>query len=179
MQICLIYHLVGRITMKNKHHTECCHETHPSTIINNYYSVFSPPIHEYQHHKKCNHVFWNYRVEAPISKSEETKMLELTCSNEEKIQITLSPVTPGGKPIAVENFTVSVQSGDGTFELNPDGSFGFCVISGDAAGDTAYAVTADADLGSGVQNIADFITLRVLGAQAVALGMSAGTPVLK
>ena len=106
-------------------------------------------------------------------------MLELTCTNEEKIHVTLNPVTPGGKPIAVESFNVSVTSGDGTFELDPDGAFGFWVISGDNAGDTAYAVNADADLGAGVQNIADFITLRVQGAMAAAIGLSADAPVLK
>jgi hypothetical protein len=94
--------------MKNRQRfNEECH-TEPSTIINNYYSVFSPPVHEYHHFKKCNHVLWNYKVGVATNKSEETnKMLELSCTNEEKIQITLSPVTPGGKPITVENFAVS------------------------------------------------------------------------
>jgi len=124
---------------------------------------------------------WNYMMGMPTLKvpKEITTMLELACTNEEKVHISLTPVTPGGKPIAVENFNVSVQSGDGTFEVDLDGAFGFWVLSGAAAGDTAYAVNADADLGEGVQNVADFITLRVHGAQAAALGMVAEAPVLK
>jgi hypothetical protein len=161
--------------MKHKNYAECS-PIHPATIVNNYYSVPSHKVH-----KLCNHVARNYSVGMPKLKwsKESTAMLELACTNEEKIHVKLNPVTPGGKPIAIENFNVSVQSGDGTFEIDPDGAFGFWVISGDAAGDTAYAVNADADLGEGVQNVADFITLRVHGAQAAALGMAAETPVLK
>jgi hypothetical protein len=166
--------------MRKKNYAECQSQQYPATIVNNYYSVFSPPIHEHKHYKKCNHVMWNYKVGRQTLKSEEsTKMLELSCTNEEKIHVSLKPVTAAGKPVPIENFTVSVQSGDGTFEIDPDGAFGFWVISGDAAGDTAYAINADADLGEGVQNIADFITLRVHGALAAALGMVAEAPVLK
>jgi hypothetical protein len=106
-------------------------------------------------------------------------MLELACTNEEKIHVTLKPASAAGKPAAVEGFAVEVQSGDGTFALDPDGAFGFFAISGDKPGDTVYVITADADLGIGVQNISDFITLRVHGALAAVLGLSAEAPILK
>lgn len=106
-------------------------------------------------------------------------MLELACTNEEKIHVALNPVTPGGHTIPVENFAVSVESGDGTAVPDPDGAFGFYAVSGDNPGDTVYMVTADADLGDGVVNVSDIVTLHVAGAQAAALGLTAGTPEFK
>lgn len=108
-------------------------------------------------------------------------MLQLACTNEEKIQVTLNPVTAAGHPIAVENFTVEVQSGDGTAEIisGAPGTYSFWIISGAGVGDSVFVVTADADLGLGIVNVADFITLTVEGAKASALGLVADKPVVK
>jgi hypothetical protein len=126
-------------------------------------------------HKTCYHVFWNYKVGRP--KNKEAPMLSLTCTNEEKILVNLNPVTPGGNSIGIEGLVVTVQSGDGGFAMVDGNSF--WVESGVAVGDTVYVVTADADLGAGVVNVSDFITLRVEGAMAASLGLGAGAPVLK
>jgi len=106
-------------------------------------------------------------------------MLDLTCTNEEKIQITVVPVTSAGQPAQIEigTLAVTVQSGTATVELIDD--YNFWIVSGAEVGDTAYLVAADADLGEGVLTISDYITLHVAGAFAVNLGLVAGTPVPK
>jgi len=104
--------------------------------------------------------------------------LELTCTNEEKIPITINPVTPSGKPAEIDGeVLVSVISGEGTYEMIDENSF--YVISGDFPGATTYLIEADADIGEGVVNISDTITLNVEGALAKNLGLVAGTPELK
>lgn len=107
-------------------------------------------------------------------------MLELSCTNEEKIPVTLAPVTGAGKPAPLDGpVVITVQSGEGTVNvLNPEGT-SFEVVSGDNPGDTAFLVSADADLGSGIETISDVILLHVAGAKALSLGMEAGAAVLK
>jgi len=104
--------------------------------------------------------------------------LELNCTNEEKIKVTVNPVTLAGTPVALDGPVVAVvQSGDGTVEMVDDKSF--FLVSGANPGDTAYLVSGDADLGSGVQNISDTIVLKVAGALAANLGLVAEAPILK
>ena len=105
-------------------------------------------------------------------------MLELTCTNEEKIKITVNPVTTAGKPVSLDGaIQVSAQIGEGTVALIDNNSF--YVISGDNPGDTSFLVSGDTDLGEGVEPISDIILLRVLGAKASSLGLVAGAPELK
>jgi hypothetical protein len=106
-------------------------------------------------------------------------MLEVNCTNEEKVNVTLHPVTSTGKPASVDGVpTWTVQSGEGTATPSGDGMSCF-LVSGDNPGDTQYLVEADADLGSGIQTISDIVTLHVAGAQAQNLGITADTPVPK
>lgn len=107
-------------------------------------------------------------------------MLEVNCTNEEKVNAHLNPVTSTGRPASVEAGSVvwAVQSGDGTAEPAADGMTCF-LVSGDNPGDTVYMVSADADLGQGVQTISDIITLHVAGANAASLGLTADAPVAK
>jgi hypothetical protein len=105
-------------------------------------------------------------------------MVELNCTNEEKIKITVNPVTLAGKPVALDGpIAVTIQNGDGTITLLDDKTFE--VVSGDNPGDTAYLVSGDADLGEGVENISDVVLLHVAGAKASSLGLVAGSPELK
>lgn len=105
-------------------------------------------------------------------------MLMLSCTNEQKIRVTATPVTSTGRPATLDgNVTVSVVSGDSTFNLLPPNSFE--LISSDTPGATTFLVEADADLGAGVVLIQDTITLDVMGALAVNLGLTAGAPEAK
>jgi hypothetical protein len=106
-------------------------------------------------------------------------MLEVNLTNEEKVNVTLHPVTSTGKPATVDGVpTWAVVAGTGTTEPASDGMSCF-IISSDAPGDTDVQVEADADLGAGVTTITDLVRAHVAGAQAEALGVTADTPVPK
>lgn len=109
-----------------------------------------------------------------------TKMLTLEVTNEQKIKVHLNPVTEAGKPTTLDGAPVwSVVSGPGKVEVAADGLSADLISDDLALGDTIYGVAADADLGDGVEQVADTITLRVSHANAKNLGLVADAPVLK
>ena len=102
-------------------------------------------------------------------------MLELKITNEQKIKLTVAPVTATGKSAALDgSVAFTIQSGAATFERVDDTS-GY-LVSSDTPGDTVFLVEADADLGTGVETISDVVKLTVEGARATSLGLSAGAP---
>lgn len=106
-------------------------------------------------------------------------MIEITVTNEQKVKVTLKPVTATGKPARLDGApTWEVVSGDSTVTVSSDG-LSADLISSDTPGDTQYLVKADADLGAGVEEISDVIKLTVEGARAASLGLSVGTPEAK
>lgn len=98
--------------------------------------------------------------------------LNLAITNEEKINVTLNPVTANGNPATVDGAPVWSVEGDATLEVAADGLSAY-LISG-AAGASTVTVTADADLGEGVVTLSDVIALNVIPAGAAALGFTAG-----
>jgi hypothetical protein len=102
--------------------------------------------------------------------------LSLTITNEQKIKITVNPVTASGKPAQVDGaIRVSTISGDSTsvpVDGEPNSAY---LVSSDTPGDTTFLVEADADLGAGEQLIQDTAALSVAGALASNLGLTAGT----
>src|SRR5512134_3077816 len=105
--------------------------------------------------------------------------IEVASTNEEKIPVTITPVTSTGKPAQLDEAPVwTVTSGEGTVAVAADGLSAF-LVSGDNPGDTTYLITADADLGEGVVEISDTITYHVNGALAKNLGLAAGAAVPK
>jgi hypothetical protein len=106
-------------------------------------------------------------------------MLEIKITNEQKVPVTMSVKTAGGKETKVDGVpTWTVVSGDSTVTVAADG-LSAELVSSDTPGDTTYLVEADADLGTGVENIQATITLTVEGARASNLGLVAGTAILK
>src|SRR5574342_726736 len=74
---------------------------------------------------------------------ERNMPLDLTCTNEEKIEIFANPVTSTGKPTAIDGaISVSVVSGDGTTAAGSGPNAAF-LVSGDNPGDTTYLVEAE------------------------------------
>lgn len=130
-------------------------------------------------HRIDEPVHFNWKVGRPELKERRIPMsLELGCTNEEKIKVTVNPVTLKGKPVPLDGpIQVSVQGGDGTVE--PVDDTNFYVVSGDNPGDTSFLVSGDADLGAGVENISDIVILHVAGAKASSLGLTAGSPEVK
>lgn len=104
---------------------------------------------------------------------------ETSLSNEQKVNVVINPLSAGGKPARIDGVpTWEVTSGDSTVVVAADGLSAF-LVSSDNPGDSTYLVKADADLGAGVIELADTITLHVTGANAANLGLSIGTPELK
>lgn len=120
-------------------------------------------------------VRFDWKIAQPVTKKENT-MLELTITNEQKVKVTLTPVTDTGRPASLDGAPAwTVQSGDSTVVPDEGGLSAF-LVSSDTPGDTIFVVTADADLGEGVEELSDTIRLTVAGARAKNLGLSAGTP---
>jgi len=103
--------------------------------------------------------------------------LDLQCTNEEKILVTVNPVTSGGKPASLDGPVRVTPTGTGTVEMVSDVSF--FVVSGDDPSATTYLVEGDADLGEGIILLQDSINLNVSSANASNLGLTVATPVLK
>jgi len=102
--------------------------------------------------------------------------LELKITNEQKIKVTLTPKTDTGKPAPLDGVpTWEVVSGNSTVVVAADG-LSADLVSADDPGDTQFLVSADADLGDGVETISDTIKLTVAGALAKNLGLTAGQP---
>jgi hypothetical protein len=112
----------------------------------------------------------------------ETRMpLTVQSSTEEKVKITVTPLTPGGRPATIEpgTLTVSVVQGNSTTTTIDGASFYIVSEDGPVSPDTldtVYSVSADADLGAGVVEITDTVTYHVVGAQASTLGLNAASP---
>lgn len=106
-------------------------------------------------------------------------MVEVKITNEQKIPVSLAPVTATGKPAKLDGAPKwSRISGDSEVVPSSDG-LSADLVSSDTPGDTVFLVEADADLGEGVETISDTITLHVEGARAANLGLVVGDAVPK
>jgi len=106
-------------------------------------------------------------------------MLEISITNEEKIEVTLAPVDESGKAATLDGAPAwTIVSGEATVVPSDNGLSAF-LVSGDSPGVSEILVEADADLGAGVVTISETIKLTVNGAQATNLGATVGTAVPK
>ena len=131
---------------------------------------------------------FNWSVGMAVNKTKTERkntMLETVITNEQKIQVTLTPVTATNKPAQLDGPAVfEVIDGDAKVESVLDAA-GVVIpntawlVSGDLPGDSQIMVSADADLGDGVETIIDIIKLTVAGAKAASLGLTVGAPVAK
>lgn len=128
-----------------------------------------------QHKKPRIHFDWRFG----LAKLKNNKMIDITITDEQKITVTLNPVTEKGKPVRLDGApTWSVISGDSTV-VAAEGGLSATLTSSDTPGDTQFLIEADADLGEGKETISDVIRLSVAGAHAKNLGLVLGAPELK
>lgn len=105
--------------------------------------------------------------------------VEIQLTNEQKVTATLVPVTDTGAPAKLDGKpSWAVISGNSTLVVADDGMSADLVSANDP-GDTVVLVKADANLGEGVEEISDTITIKVVGATAKNLGISLGPPEAK
>ena len=115
----------------------------------------------------------------PTKKETKPMAVAIKITNEQQVNVTLSPKTDTGKPAKLDGAPVwSVVDGDSKVVAAADG-LSADLISSDTPGDTTFLVDADADLGSGVEDLQETITLTVAGANAKNLGITVGTPTAK
>lgn len=107
--------------------------------------------------------------------------LDLVLTTEQKQHVKLAPKTAAGKDATLDGVpTWTVVSGAGTVVPDADGLGAFVVSTDDVDSvATVFSVSADADLGSGVDTITDTITLTTTHANAAALGLVADPAVAK
>lgn len=117
----------------------------------------------------------------PIMQKERTEMpLELSLTNEQKVNVTVTPKTQSGKPAKLDGKPAwEVTSGGATLAVADDGLSADIISSDDDLSDSLVQISADADLGEGVETIADTVLVHTAGANASNLGLSASAPVLK
>src|SRR5262245_30554971 len=83
----------------------------------------------------------------PQPKSKGSSTMQISITNEQKVKVTINPVTATAKPAELDGdpkFTV--QSGDSTIEEIADDPRSVWLISSDTPGLTSILVAADADL---------------------------------
>lgn len=118
-----------------------------------------------------------YRVGLVTDKpsTKGTMPLEIKLTTEQQVRVTLNPVTPKGKPVPVDGVpTWAIVAGDATLDPAPDG-LSCMIVSPDNAGQSQVLVSADADLGEGVNTITDTISVLASDPQAASLGLTVGT----
>lgn len=103
-------------------------------------------------------------------------MLAVNITNEQKVTLTLKPVTATGKPAPLDGRpTWTIKDGDSPVIQSEDGLKAE-IFSSDTPGKTTILLEADVDLGEGVEPISEEIVVTVSGAKASSFGLSVGTP---
>jgi hypothetical protein len=99
-------------------------------------------------------------------------MKELKLTNKQKATVTINTKNAVGDPVTVDGIpTWTVTSGDSTVIVSSDG-LSAEIISSDTPGATTILVSADADLGSGIETLQDHIKVFVVGDKATNLGLT-------
>lgn len=112
----------------------------------------------------------------PKQKRKGHMPIEKSITTEQEITVTLSPKTDTDKPAKLDGSPTWVTiSGNAQIVVAEDG-LSADLISSDDPGDTVFMVKADADVGAGVEELSDTITLHSLGATAKNLGLTASEP---
>lgn len=106
--------------------------------------------------------------------------LQVQITNEQKVVVHLNPVTTALKPAKLDGApTWAVISGPAKVNPAADGLSAEIVSDDNDLSDTIIKVDGDADLGSGVEDVADTITVKTIHANAASLGLTADAPILK
>lgn len=100
----------------------------------------------------------------------------LVLTDSQETSLTIAPTDKKGKPAPVES--VSWTSSDaGVIALTPAADGLSCLAVAGNPGTAQVSVSVDAEIGDGVVTLTGTLTVNVIGGQAVALGITAGTPV--
>ncbi len=105
--------------------------------------------------------------------------LTVKLTTDQQVTVRITPVTPRGQPAKLDGVpTWSVAVGGATLNVAKNG-LSAAIVSPDVPGESQVLISADADLGAGVETISDTVDVNVVGQNATALGLVAETPVTK
>lgn len=106
--------------------------------------------------------------------------MALVLTDEQKVSMTVQPLTAAGNPAQVDGPPVWSTSNPDilTVTASPDGLSAVAVTVG-PVGSSQVSVSVDADLGAGVRTLTAALDVDVVAAGASTLGIIAGTPELK
>jgi hypothetical protein len=106
----------------------------------------------------------------------EGETMALTLTAVQQVGVSVSAVDAKGNPAQVEDVVFS-SSDEAVLLVKPDTSDPHKATAVAVAVGTAQVkVQADADIGEGVTNLTGLLDIEVVAAEAVSLGMTAGTP---
>ena len=105
--------------------------------------------------------------------------MSLLITNEQKVKLTINAVTAANRVAPLDGVPTWSVSDSAVLSLDvaPDGLSAYAISNG--VGVSQVSVIADADLGAGIRELATFIEIQVIAAEAVSLGFVAGTPEVK
>ena len=107
-------------------------------------------------------------------------IMALVLTDEQQVALAIEPKTAAGNPARVDGVPTWQSSDPAIVDLvvAADGLSAVAKTVG-PLGNVQVSVTADADLGEGVRAITGTLDIEVKAAEAVTLGISAGTPEVK
>jgi len=103
--------------------------------------------------------------------------MALVLTDEQKVALTVAFTTASGNPARIDGVP-KWQTSDETIltvVADEDGQTATATTVG-PLGTAQVSVTADADLGAGIREITGTLDVEVLAAEAVTVGITAGTP---
>lgn len=122
---------------------------------------------------------FSYTVGLVTLKQRKKMPLEIKLTNEQQVTVRLQPVTPAGRPAVLDGKPEWKVVSGASIILPAEDGLSCLIVSSDLADATEISVSADADLGEGVETISDLILVNVEHAKAASLGLVADAPVLK
>lgn len=103
--------------------------------------------------------------------------MTLILTDEQKVTLSIQPLTQAGNPAKVDGKPVWSVSNPELISIS-ESEDGLSVVASTVGplGSAQVSVSADADLGEGVRELFSILDVEVIAAEAVSLGIVAGTP---
>jgi len=106
--------------------------------------------------------------------------MALILTDEQKVHLSIQPLTAAGNAAPIDGVPLWSVTDPNIIGLDiaADGISCYAITTG-ALGTSQINVSADADMGDGIVTLMAILDIQVAPAQAVSLGILAGTPELK
>ena len=103
--------------------------------------------------------------------------MSLVLTDVQKVDLSVTPVDARGNPGVLDGVPVWSTSDDTLVDVTPsDDGLSATIVAKGPLGTCQISVTADADLGEGVKEIAGVLDIEIKGSATVSLNIGAGIP---